>query len=154
MFCDTDTFGLIFVTDKLNFRVDLSFYFYNLSFLLSFSHFFSHFIDPTPRWNTHRDSPEMRPYNSLPRGQDVSNYPSLAAHQTTPKSENKGKGTTVTTSSSGHKATARRAHSEDVYAECKSESTQTEMELRRSEGIVEKSVEVEKGERVKFIIMQ
>lgn len=96
----------------------------------------------------------MRPYNSLPRGQDVSNYPSLAAHQTSRKGENKGKGTPVT----GHKhqvstsrhSTARRAHSEDVYAERKTESTQTEESHPSGggvEGVVEKkSMEVEKGE--------
>lgn len=38
---------------------------------------FYQILDPTPRWPSSRDSPEFRPYNSLPRGQDVSEYPSL-----------------------------------------------------------------------------
>lgn len=99
----------------------------------------------------------MRPYNSLPRGQDVNDYPSLAAHQTTRKSENKGKGTTVLTSSASHKqvstsrhSPARRAHSEDVYAERRTESTQTEEKHPSAavEEIGEKSMEIQKGEIV------
>ncbi|CAH1155023.1 unnamed protein product [Phaedon cochleariae] len=38
--------------------------------------------NPTPRWTALRCSPELRPYNSLPRGQGVTDYPSLALHQT------------------------------------------------------------------------
>lgn len=44
------------------------------------------FPDPTPRWPPSRDSPEFRPYNSLPRGQDVSEYPSLKRTSTPNKS--------------------------------------------------------------------
>lgn len=39
------------------------------------------FIDPNPRWASSRDSPEFRPYNSLPRGRDVTDYPSLIAQR-------------------------------------------------------------------------
>lgn len=102
----------------------------------------------------------MRPYNSLPRGQDVNNYPSLAAHQTSRKGEHKGKGTPVTghkqVSTSRHHSPARRAHSEDVYAERKTESTQTE-ESHPSGGLMEEvvektSMEVHKGKAEFFYV--
>lgn len=118
---------------------------------MSFAHIIFFILDPTPRWNTHRDSPEMRPYNSLPRGQDVNNYPSLAAHQTTHKTENKDKGTAVVTS---HKhvttirhSPARRAHSEDVYPERRTESTQTEVGHQSTQD----SMDIQKGEWEKQI---
>ncbi|XP_066246209.1 uncharacterized protein [Euwallacea similis] len=37
--------------------------------------------NPTPRWPALRSSVEARPYNSLPRGQEISSYPSLVNHQ-------------------------------------------------------------------------
>lgn len=101
----------------------------------------------------------MRPYNSLPRGQDVNNYPSLAAHQATHKSENKGSATVVSSGGHSHKSVAarhspaRRAHSEDVYAERKNEGTQTtqtqQQQVQTQAGVVkeilEKSMEAQKG---------
>lgn len=55
-----------------------------------FTIIFYFYLDPTPRWPPCRDSPDFRPYNSLPRGQDVSEYPSLARnqkHSPVPKTE-------------------------------------------------------------------
>lgn len=86
----------------------------------------------------------MRPYNSLPRGQDVNNYPSLTAHQTRSKNDIKDtrSAATATTCVKTRKhSPARRAHSEDIYAERKSEGTQTQIEE-----IIEKSMDTEKGE--------
>jgi len=40
---------------------------------------------PTPRWPAVRNSIEARPYNSLPRGQDINSYPSLIVHQVNAK---------------------------------------------------------------------
>lgn len=65
----------------------------------------------------------MRPYNSLPRGQDASGYPSLAArHQARPE---KGATEEGRKNATPRHSPARRAHSEDVYAERRSEGTQT-----------------------------
>ncbi|CAH1134883.1 unnamed protein product [Ceutorhynchus assimilis] len=61
--------------------------------------------NPTPRWAALRSSAELRPYNSLPRGQDINNYPSLALHQTNLKN------------TEAFNQSPRRAKSEDVYAE-------------------------------------
>nr|XP_023023057.1 uncharacterized protein LOC111511278 [Leptinotarsa decemlineata] len=71
--------------------------------------------NPTPRWSALRGSPELRPYNSLPRGQDINNYPSLALHQTNLRNQLNS----VDSPSSPHRrhSPARRTHSEDVYTE-------------------------------------
>lgn len=66
-------------------------------------------LDPTSRWNATRDSPELRPYNSLPRGQDISNFPSLVAHQTKTQKER--------SPSPLRRVPAKRSLSEDVYSE-------------------------------------
>lgn len=73
------------------------------------------FLDPTSRWNVLRGSPELRPYNSLPRGQDINNYPSLALHQTNLKNQQ----LSVDSHSPifRRKSPTRRSQSEDVYAD-------------------------------------
>lgn len=76
----------------------------------------------------------MRPYNSLPRGHDVNDYPSLAVHQA--KNENKIRYHQKPNSDTRH-SPARRAHSEDVYNERKNEATQTNIVKE----IIEKSME-------------
>ncbi|XP_018565614.1 uncharacterized protein LOC108906745 [Anoplophora glabripennis] len=70
--------------------------------------------NPTPRWSALRGSPELRPYNSLPRGQDITNYPSLALHQTNLKNQNQD----PSVSPIRHRRSpTRRTQSEDVYIE-------------------------------------
>ncbi|KRT84735.1 hypothetical protein AMK59_2270 [Oryctes borbonicus] len=79
--------------------------------------------NPTPRWNSLRGSPEIRPYNSLPRGQDISNYPSLIPHQTA-KQDHKELPTPsprISPVSPRKHSPARRSHSEDVYSDVKSQ---------------------------------
>ncbi|RZB39337.1 hypothetical protein BDFB_004261 [Asbolus verrucosus] len=67
--------------------------------------------NPTPRWSALRGSPELRPYNSLPRGQDINSYPSLALHKANSQNQE-------TNLSPTRKHTpCRRTHSEDVYNE-------------------------------------
>lgn len=66
--------------------------------------------DPTPRWAALRNSVELRPYNSLPRGQDINNYPSLALHQANLRN-------TDSSIEALRRSPARRAKSEDVYTE-------------------------------------
>lgn len=66
--------------------------------------------DPSPRWSTPRDSPEMRLYSSLPRGQDIRNYPSLTSHQNKSRNERPP-------SPNKLGILTRRTHSEDVYTE-------------------------------------
>ncbi|KAL3277069.1 hypothetical protein HHI36_012430 [Cryptolaemus montrouzieri] len=69
--------------------------------------------NPTPPWTAPRSTPEMRPYNSLPRGQDISNYPSLQ-HQAGELNVNP----LNAAESFLHKhSPARRTLSEDVYTE-------------------------------------
>ncbi|XP_022919402.2 uncharacterized protein [Onthophagus taurus] len=68
--------------------------------------------NPTPRWNNLREAPEMRPYSSLPRGQDISSYPSLIAHQ---KTENSNQDSNQ--DDSKKHSPAKRSHSEDVYSD-------------------------------------
>lgn len=74
------------------------------------------FSDPTPRWSTIRSSQEFRPYNSLPRGQDINNYPSLALHQTNLRNQ---QNLSVDTASQPLRrwSPTRRTQSEDVYNE-------------------------------------
>lgn len=76
------------------------------------------FLDPTPRWNAARCSPEIRPYCSLPRGQDINNYPNLLAHQMNQLRNKEGSMPPgdVPTSPKKH-SPAKRSHSEDVYSE-------------------------------------
>ncbi|KAK9875209.1 hypothetical protein WA026_006000 [Henosepilachna vigintioctopunctata] len=71
--------------------------------------------NPTPRWSTPRNAPEMRPYNSLPRGQDITNYPSLQhQHQDAiPQPQQQ----IANSPSPKRHSPARRTHSEDVYPE-------------------------------------
>lgn len=52
----------------------------------------------------------MRPYSSLPRGQDINNYPSLATYQANIKAVNKSP-------PNRRHSPAHRSHSEDVYTE-------------------------------------
>ncbi|XP_030760495.1 uncharacterized protein LOC115885657, partial [Sitophilus oryzae] len=61
--------------------------------------------NPSPRWTALRTSPELRPYNSLPRGQDISNYPSLLGIRSTDTPR--------------RSSPQRRTKSEDVYHENK-----------------------------------
>ncbi|KAH1005526.1 hypothetical protein HUJ04_006486 [Dendroctonus ponderosae] len=65
--------------------------------------------NPTPRWAALRNSVELRPYNSLPRGQDINNYPSLAPHQANLRNTDYN--------IEIRRSPARRAKSEDVYTE-------------------------------------
>ncbi|XP_076257661.1 bitesize isoform X3 [Rhynchophorus ferrugineus] len=67
--------------------------------------------NPSPRWAALRTSSELRPYNSLPRGQDISNYPSLAGIRST---------------DTPRKSPTRRTKSEDVYAEEKESPVEPE----------------------------
>ncbi|KAH0809362.1 hypothetical protein GEV33_013424 [Tenebrio molitor] len=71
--------------------------------------------NPTPRWTALRGSPELRPYNSLPRGQDINNYPSLALHKANSEPQERSNERNVSPSRL-HPA-CRRTHSEDVYNE-------------------------------------
>ncbi|KAI4460202.1 hypothetical protein MML48_6g00011300 [Holotrichia oblita] len=75
--------------------------------------------NPTPRWNAIRGSPEIRPYNSLPRGQDISNYPSLIPHQINKDNKEEIPSPTAKISpiSPRKHSPARRSHSEDVYSD-------------------------------------
>ncbi|KAJ8935267.1 hypothetical protein NQ314_012909 [Rhamnusium bicolor] len=73
------------------------------------------FVDPTPRWRALRGSPELRPYNSLPRGQDINNYPSLVLHQTNLKNQHLS--CDSSSSPPRRRSPTRRTHSEDVYNE-------------------------------------
>lgn len=76
----------------------------------------------------------MRPYNSLPRGQDINNYPTLALH----KSKNEDQEASTKTNVASTKCPpARRAHSEDVYVERQSDTSQTQLVKE----IIEKSME-------------
>ncbi|XP_060527317.1 uncharacterized protein LOC132702588 isoform X2 [Cylas formicarius] len=63
--------------------------------------------NPTPRWSALRGSPELRPYNSLPRGQDINNYPTLALHRENLRNNNPVRET--------GRSPNRRTQSEDVY---------------------------------------
>ncbi|KAF5307341.1 hypothetical protein FQR65_LT07058 [Abscondita terminalis] len=65
--------------------------------------------NPTPRWNSPRGSQLIRPYSSLPRGQDITKYPSLLSY--------KIESNTKKRSSSPKHSPAHRSHSEDVYSE-------------------------------------
>lgn len=76
-----------------------------------------------------RGSPETRPYNSLPRGQDVSNYPSLAVHQTNAK--NTSRSPSPSKPPRKH-SPAKRSHSEDVYNERDKSSEPKPEEVKRS----------------------
>lgn len=82
----------------------------------------------------------MRPYNSLPRGQDINNYPALALHRT--KNEDQEANTKNTVASTKCPPT-RRAHSEDVYIERQSDTTQTQLVKQ----IIQKSMESTDEER-------
>ncbi|KAG5872226.1 hypothetical protein JTB14_017045 [Gonioctena quinquepunctata] len=77
--------------------------------------------NPTPiRWNILRGSPELRPYNSLPRGQDINNYPSLAIHQANLRNKQNSQKISADSSPSPpyrRRSPARRTHSEDIYSE-------------------------------------
>lgn len=76
----------------------------------------------------------MRPYNSLPRGQDINNYPALALHRS--KNEDQEANTKNTVASTKCPPT-RRAHSEDVYVERQSDTSQTQLVKE----IIEKNME-------------
>ncbi|KAF5300077.1 hypothetical protein FQA39_LY11269 [Lamprigera yunnana] len=67
---------------------------------------------PTPRWNSPRGSQLIRPYSSLPRGQDITKYPSLLSY----KMESKVIKKEVSPVAPRH-LPAHRSHSEDVYSE-------------------------------------
>lgn len=71
----------------------------------------TYILDPTPRWSALRGSPELRPYNSLPRGQDITNYPSLTLHQTNLRNQD------PSVSPRHRRSPTRRTQSEDVYNE-------------------------------------
>ncbi|XP_064212503.1 uncharacterized protein LOC664073 isoform X2 [Tribolium castaneum] len=71
--------------------------------------------NPTPRWSALRGSPELRPYNSLPRGQDINSYPSLALHKA--NSQGCDRPNEVTSSPARLHPACRRTQSEDVYNE-------------------------------------
>ncbi|CAG9857439.1 unnamed protein product [Phyllotreta striolata] len=64
--------------------------------------------NPTPRWSAMRASPDMRPYNSLPRRRDVADYPTLALHR--------GVGVETPTAC-GRRRSPRRTQSEEMYDE-------------------------------------
>ncbi|KAL1513820.1 hypothetical protein ABEB36_003173 [Hypothenemus hampei] len=64
--------------------------------------------NPTPRWPTCRNSIEARPYNSLPKGQNISDYPSLVVHPRNSKNS---------TDTPPISSEIRRTASEDVYQE-------------------------------------
>ncbi|XP_050506949.1 uncharacterized protein LOC126884772 isoform X2 [Diabrotica virgifera virgifera] len=68
--------------------------------------------NPTPRWSAIRGSPELRPYNSLPRKQDINNYPSLALHQANLKNQEISN---ESTSPTYRRRSPRRTQSEDIY---------------------------------------
>ncbi|XP_050297159.1 uncharacterized protein LOC126736703 isoform X2 [Anthonomus grandis grandis] len=80
--------------------------------------------NPTPRWAPIRSSAEFRPYNSLPRAQDISNYPSLVFHQEIIKN-NEGKVLRLSPN--------RRAKSEDVYGERNVDAGCPTLEITQSE---------------------
>lgn len=84
-----------------------------------FRRFFKFVSDPTPRWNALRGSPEIRPYNSLPRGQDIQNYPSLLPHQVNKDKDPPSPIPTAKISPASQRkhSPARRSHSEDVYSD-------------------------------------
>ncbi|XP_057663084.1 uncharacterized protein LOC130898064 isoform X2 [Diorhabda carinulata] len=67
--------------------------------------------NPTPRWSAMRGSPELRPYNSLPRKQNINNYPSLALHQT----KNQEVPLQEAPSPTYRRRSPRRTQSEDIY---------------------------------------
>lgn len=71
------------------------------------------FLDPSSRWNTTRDVPEMRLYNSLPRGKDINNYPTLANYQNKQTKPNSPERKT----SSKHPSPSRKTQSMDMYHE-------------------------------------
>lgn len=79
----------------------------------------------------------MRPYNSLPRGQDINNYPSLAIRKQS-KDENKDEPVVKKSEPPPRRSPSRRAYSEDVYAE-KTEPTPTQAVKE----IIQKSMETE-----------
>lgn len=79
----------------------------------------------------------MRPYNSLPRGQDINNYPSLAIRKQS-KDGNKDEELVKKSEPPAKRSPSRRAYSEDVYAE-KTESTPAQA----IKEIIEKSMETE-----------
>lgn len=63
----------------------------------------------------------MRPYNSLPRGQDINNFPSLAIHQN--KAQKKKSPSPINRSlSPRRRSPTRRSHSEEIYNDVKSDS--------------------------------
>lgn len=74
------------------------------------------FADPTPRWSVFRNSPEHRPYNSLPRAnQDVTiTYPSLLPHRVNSKNDTTNAIPTSPLSIS-RRIAKRRTQSEDIY---------------------------------------
>ncbi|KAJ8946567.1 hypothetical protein NQ318_008297, partial [Aromia moschata] len=72
--------------------------------------------DPTPRWSALRGSQELRPYNSLPRGQDITSYPSLVQHQSNARLQNLS-GEACSSPAARRRSPTRRTHSEDVYTE-------------------------------------
>lgn len=74
------------------------------------------FSDPTPRWSSLRSSHEFRPYSSLPRSQDINNFPSLALYQTNLKNQ-QNLSIEKTSPPFRRRSPTRRTQSEDVYNE-------------------------------------
>lgn len=87
----------------------------------------------------------MRPYNSLPRGQDINSYPSLAIRKA---SKDEHAAPALRSSSSPKRSPNRRTQSEDVYVERKNEATQTQI----VKDILENSMESAKPPRINPLV--
>ncbi|VEN59751.1 unnamed protein product, partial [Callosobruchus maculatus] len=74
--------------------------------------------NPTPRWWAVRGSPEFRPYSSLPRDQDASEYPTLANLRNKQRSASHAMSHQDPSPTFGRKRSpTRRTQSEDIYSE-------------------------------------